>query len=598
MTFTNSSLVDYTKISPNRTKNRNHSIDTITIHCVVGQCTVEALGEVFASPSRQTSSNYGIGYDGKIGMYCEEKDRSWCSSSGENDHRAITIEVASDSYSPYKITEKAYAALIDLCADICKRNGIDELKWEGDKSLIGQVDKQNMTVHRWFSNKSCPGDYLYGLHGQIAQDVNARISVKENTTQSGSTTSDKTSVFQTGDIVKIIGDTYYDGNEVPAWITKMNWIVHSATSTRIVINKSEDGKYAIMSPFRASDIKLADSNSVSSDTTNTNAGTTTDEKVIWYFLYEKISNPFGVAGLMGNLYAESGLCPTNLQQYYETKLGYTDTTYTNAVDNGSYDNFAKDCAGYGIAQWTYWSRKQSLLNYAKKNNKSIGDLSMQLEFLWYELNENFASVVNALKDAQSVRYASDIVLTRFESPADQSETAKAKRASYGQEYYNKYTSQNSVNTTQPNAEFSVGDIVNFAGGTQYVSSNASVGVSIGASKAKITLVSPKSTHKYHCRAINDNGDCVHGVFGWVDEDTISPIETTWEPKIGDVVMFSGDTHYISANSSIGLSCKSGEATIVNIHQPNKSKHPYLLKYTISGKSTVHGWVDVNTFTKA
>ena len=172
MAFTNSPLVNYTRISPNRTKNRNHAIDTITIHCVVGQCSVETLGSIFADPNREASSNYGVGYDGRIGMYVEEKDRSWCSSSASNDHRAITIEVASDMTHPYAVNSKAYAALIKLVADICKRNGIKELKWKADKSLIGQVDKQNMTVHRWFANKSCPGEYLYSRMGKIAAEVN------------------------------------------------------------------------------------------------------------------------------------------------------------------------------------------------------------------------------------------------------------------------------------------------------------------------------------------------------------------------------------------------------------------------------------------
>lgn len=179
--MSNSSLVSYTKISPNKTSPRNHVIDTITIHCVVGQCTVERLGEVFAPTSRQASSNYGIGYDGKIGMYVEEKDRSWCSSNSANDNRAITIEVASDTTHPYAVTDKAYNALIDLCTDICRRNGIKELKWKGDKSLIGQVDKQNMTVHRWFANKSCPGDYLYNRHGDIATEVNKRLNSEATT---------------------------------------------------------------------------------------------------------------------------------------------------------------------------------------------------------------------------------------------------------------------------------------------------------------------------------------------------------------------------------------------------------------------------------
>ena len=181
--MSNSKLVDYTKISPNKTSPRNHKIDTITIHCVVGQCSVETLGNVFAPTSRRASSNYGIGYDGRIGMYVEEKDRSWCSSSASNDNRAITIEVASDTKHPYKVRDAAYKALIDLCTDICKRNGIKELKWKADKSLIGKVEQQNMTVHRWFANKACPGDYLYNLHGQIAAEVNARLGVVSDTPQ-------------------------------------------------------------------------------------------------------------------------------------------------------------------------------------------------------------------------------------------------------------------------------------------------------------------------------------------------------------------------------------------------------------------------------
>lgn len=176
---TNSPLVSYTKISPNKTSPRNHVIDTVTIHCVVGQCSVEALGEVFAPTSRQASSNYGIGPDGRIGMYVEEKDRSWCSSNGANDNRAITIEVASDTFAPYKVTDAAFNSLIKLLADICKRNNIKSLKWKADKNLIGHLEEQNMTVHRWFANKSCPGDYLYNKHYEIAEKVNELLGVQE-----------------------------------------------------------------------------------------------------------------------------------------------------------------------------------------------------------------------------------------------------------------------------------------------------------------------------------------------------------------------------------------------------------------------------------
>lgn len=175
--MSNSSLIDYMKISPNKTSPRNHAIDTITIHCVVGQCSVETLGNVFAPTSRQASSNYGIGFDGKIGMYVEEKDRSWCTSSASNDNRAITIEVASDTYEPYRVNEKAYAALIDLVTDICRRNGIKKLIWSTDKNKrMNHLDGCNMTVHRDYANKSCPGEYLYSRHGEIAAAVNARLN--------------------------------------------------------------------------------------------------------------------------------------------------------------------------------------------------------------------------------------------------------------------------------------------------------------------------------------------------------------------------------------------------------------------------------------
>lgn len=178
--MSNSSLVTYTKISPNRTIPRNHKIDTISIHCAVGQFTAKELLNLSnftkADSKNGSSCNYAVGCDGSIGLGVEEKDRSWCTSNRENDHRAITIEVASEKQHPYEVTDEAYKALIKLLVDICKRNSIKELKWKADKSLIGQPDKQNMTVHRWFANKSCPGDYLYSRHGQIAKEVNSKLS--------------------------------------------------------------------------------------------------------------------------------------------------------------------------------------------------------------------------------------------------------------------------------------------------------------------------------------------------------------------------------------------------------------------------------------
>lgn len=182
MAYTNSPLVNHTRISPNRNAPRKHAIDTITIHCVVGQVSVETLGNIFADPNRGASSNYGIGYDGRVGMYVEERDRSWCSSSPDNDHRAVTIEVASDMSEPYAVTSKAYTALIELVADICKRNGIKKLVWSADKNTrVHHLNGANMTVHRDFDNKSCPGTYLYNHHADIAAKVNAKLGAAAST---------------------------------------------------------------------------------------------------------------------------------------------------------------------------------------------------------------------------------------------------------------------------------------------------------------------------------------------------------------------------------------------------------------------------------
>lgn len=189
MAFTNSSLVTYKNITKNKTANRNHAIDTITIHCYVGQVTAKQGCDYFATTTREVSSNYVVGCDGSIGLSVEEKDRAWTSSNADNDHRAVTIEVACDSFAPYKVNNATYNALIKLVADICKRNGIKELKWKGDKSLIGQVAKQNMTVHKWFAPTACPGDYLYSKHADIATKVNAQLNTSSKTETKTETTS-------------------------------------------------------------------------------------------------------------------------------------------------------------------------------------------------------------------------------------------------------------------------------------------------------------------------------------------------------------------------------------------------------------------------
>ena len=301
-------------------------------------------------------------------------------------------------------------------------------------------------------------------------------------------------------------------------------------------------------------------------------GSAADEQTIWNFLMVYIDNECGVAGLMGNLKAESSLRSNNLQQSYEAKLGYSDVTYTSAVDTGAYTNFVKDSAGYGLAQWTYWSRKQKMLEFHRSKHKSIGDLQTQLEFLIKELNESYKGVLSDLKNATSILEASNSVLTKYERPADMGEVAQRKRAAYGQVYYDKYADRPVVSPpiapsvpTTPTApapgglQFKVGDIVNFTGTNHYASVNAASGPKVKAGKAKITAIHKGGKHPYHCRAVNDAGAFVGGVYGWCDAADVSaivveqpkPVEPTTPStpaaptaiKKGDVVSVAKDAVY-------------------------------------------------------
>ena len=179
MAYTNSPLVQYTRLSPNQSGTRWHSIDRISPHCVVGQCAIEGLGAQFANSAVQASSNYGIDKDGRIGMFVPESNRSWCTSSPENDNRAVTIECASDTYHPYRMNEIVFTRLVELCADICKRNGKTSLVWLADKALTLNYNPKPtemiLTVHRWFAAKSCPGDFLYNRLGELAEKVTASL---------------------------------------------------------------------------------------------------------------------------------------------------------------------------------------------------------------------------------------------------------------------------------------------------------------------------------------------------------------------------------------------------------------------------------------
>ncbi len=243
MAYSNSSLVSYIKISPNKTSPRNHIIDTITIHCFVGQVTAQsgcnAKSFVNCNPLTGASCNYVVGYDGSIGLCVEEKDRSWCSSNKANDHRAITIEVASETATPYKVTDNALNALIQLCADICKRNNIKKLVWSTNKNeRVNHLNGCNMTVHRDYKNKACPGDYLYERHGYIADEVNKRLGVATNvqTNIVSSTAYTKTQFIK--DIQSAIGVT-------------ANGVVDVKTLSALpTVSKSKNNKHAVVKPLQ------------------------------------------------------------------------------------------------------------------------------------------------------------------------------------------------------------------------------------------------------------------------------------------------------------------------------------------------------------
>ena len=267
MAYTNSSLVSYTKLSPHHSGLRNHTIDTITIHCMAGNLSVETCGNIFMNA--KASSNYGIGSDGRIALYVEEKNRSWCTSSSSNDNRAVTIEVANDGGAPdWHVSNKAMDSLIKLCADICKRNNIKELKWEGNKNLIGQINRQNMTVHRWFAAKACPGDYLYNKHSYIVKKVNKILGSKYVPSAPKSpqpVISTNSTKFKEGDIIKLKANaTYYNGVKIPSFIFKSTLYYRGKNNNGIIISTKKTG--AITGIVKESAIETK--NTVSSTTAN------------------------------------------------------------------------------------------------------------------------------------------------------------------------------------------------------------------------------------------------------------------------------------------------------------------------------------------
>ena len=253
MAFTNSPLATYTRISPNRNSPRNQPITKITIHHMAGVCSVEDFGNIVASPAREMSANYAIGNDGRIGLFCPESDRSWCSSSPWNDHRAITIEVSNSAYgdaSGWPVSDAAYNSLIKLCVDICKRNGIPKLEYTGTKD-------GSLTIHSMFAPTICCGPYLKARLNDICNKVNAQLNATQSATPVSKPLTTSSTSFKTGDLVSIkSGARYYNGGGIPNWVSSDKWYISSISGDRAVLGLNEAKNRDIQSPINIKDITL------------------------------------------------------------------------------------------------------------------------------------------------------------------------------------------------------------------------------------------------------------------------------------------------------------------------------------------------------
>lgn len=298
------------------------------------------------------------------------------------------------------------------------------------------------------------------------------------------------------------------------------------------------------------------------------------EKIIWDFFKSKGLNDYSCAGLMGNLQSESGLNPKNLENYYESRLGFTDESYVQAVDNGTYtkDQFIYDQAGFGIYQITYWSRKKGFYEYVKSKGASIGNLEVQLEYLYKELSTSYKSVLSTLKNATSILEASNAVLFKFENPADQSVKVQNYRASLGQQFYDKYAGKQVSQPQEVVQETKTNDM------TYTV-------------KSGDTLSGIASKYNTTYQKLAEYNNIANPSIIYVGQKIRIPRIY----QIGDIVIYNGTIHYTNAYADSGYPCTGGKAKITQIYQLGKSKHPYHL---VGINCSVHGWVDEGTFIKA
>ena len=414
----------------------NHIEHEAGLNAWIGQLADGSMATIQAGGWDKHPWGCGGGNKGSCNGYIKKDGKTtWV-----NQHW-VQFECCDDGYKDEAYFKRVYKEACEFTAYICKLYDIDPL----GTVMFNGVEVPTILCHA--------DSYKLGLggnHGDVYPWFKKFGYDMTNVRNASQTEQSAAVQFNKGDVVKIKEGvtTYYDGTKMASWVPKSKLYVRDfKDNNRIVISTLKEG--AITGTVFASDLVLVETAQKTEDKPvevepavklpgTPSTGSKADEKALWDFLLAKIGNEYGVAGLMGNLYAESALRSNNLQNTYEKSLGYTDEGYTAVVDDGSYTNFIKDSAGYGLAQWTFWSRKQGLLEYAKSVGKSISDFTMQMEFLWKELSGNHKATLNALKSAQNVTEASTYVLIHFEAPADQGEAVQAKRASYGEKYYNAY----------------------------------------------------------------------------------------------------------------------------------------------------------------
>ena len=381
-------------------------IKYIVIHYTGALGDAKANCNYFAGGNRNASAHYFVGYDGAIWQSVEDKNIAW--HCGAKSYKHAECRNANSIGIEMCVRKKSTASMGATDKDWYFEDATVEAAAELTRYLMDKynVPASHVIRHYDVTGKICPNPYAYNTTAHTWEEFKQLIS---GAASAGSSQTDK------------------------LYSVRKSW--EDAKSQIGAYSSLDNAKKACTDGYTVYDWdgRAVYSKAVAGGMVQ-NGNT---EKAIWEYLAGKGLNAYAVAGLMGNLYAESGLNSCNLQNSYNKSLNMTDAQYTAAVDNGSYGNFVKDKAGYGLAQWTYHTRKQALLNYAKKAGASIGSLDMQLAFLWDEL-QGYKSVISTLKGAKSVRAASDAVLLGFEKPADQSEAVQKKRAGYGEAYYKKY----------------------------------------------------------------------------------------------------------------------------------------------------------------